>query len=337
MLKLAMVGLGYWGSHLLRNFLATPGVRVVSLCDIHPEALARALEKAPEAAGFGDFGQLLEGPAVDAVIIATPAKTHYPLARRALASGHHVLLEKPATRTVAEMKDLADLASSADLLLHIDHTPVFPPSVGQLKAAIDDAKARTGLGLRTYSSVRMGPYAMRDDVNVIADMGIHDLAVVDHLLDGRLPDTVSVLGRPWLADWPVAEGVINLSYGETMATIHVGWMSAEKRQLIRANFGDCLAMYEEFQPADKLRVYRMLADLERRLPDQYRYTLERLPPYETPPGETLTRVCAHFRDCITGNAKPMSGADMGLRLAAVLQAADVSLAKGGALVEVNRP
>ncbi len=337
MLRLAMVGLGYWGGHLLRNFLATPGVQVVALCDIQAEALARAREKAPQAAAFDDYARMLEDSSVDAVVVATPAKTHYPFARQALASGRHVLLEKPATGTVAEMRELADLASAGKRLLHIDHTPIFPPTVRQLKAAIDEGKARTGSGLRTYSSVRMGPYAMRDDVNIVADMGIHDLAVVDHLLDGRLPDTVSVLGRPWLADWPVAEAMINLSYGETMATIHVGWMSAEKRQLIRANFGDCLAMYEEFQPADKLRVYRMLADTERRLPDQYRYTLERLPACEAPPGETLGLVCAHFRDCIAGRARPLSGADMGLRLAAVLEAADISLATGGALVEVKRP
>lgn len=337
MLKLAVVGLGYWGGHLLRNFLATPGVRIGSLCDIHPGALARAREKVPDAACFGEYGQMLEGPAVDAVVIATPAKTHFLFARQALASGLHVLLEKPATGTVAEMRELADLAQAGKRLLHIDHTPIFPPTVRCLKAAIDKAKTHTGRGLRTYGSVRMGPYAMRDDVNIVADMGIHDLALVDHLLDGQPPDTVSVLGRPWLDGWPVAEAIINLSYGETMATIHVGWMSAEKRQLIRANFGDCLALYEEFLPDDKLRVYRMVPDTERLVPDQYRYTLERLPVVEAAPSETLALVCAHFRDCIAGSAQPMSGPDMGLRLAAVLEAADVSLASGGALVEVKRP
>lgn len=337
MLNVAMVGLGYWGNNLLRNFLATPEVRVVALCDLRPDILAAAREKAPQAAGYADYGAMLAGTPADAVVVATPAKTHFPFARDALAAGRHVLLEKPATGSLAEMRELAALAAAGNRVLHIDHTPIFPYSVDRLKAAIADERERTGRGLRTLSSVRMGPYALRDDVHIVADVAIHDLALFDHLLDGRLPDTLSVLGRRWLPDWPVAEAVVNLSYGDTMATVHVGWMCAEKRQLIRANFGDCLAMYEEPLAADKLRIYRMVPDTERRLPDQYRYTLERVPGAEPPPGETLARLCAHFRDCIAGRESALSGAAMGLRLAAVLEAADASLAAGGALVEVARP
>lgn len=338
MLKLAIVGLGYWGNHLLRNFLNTPDIQVAALCDIRPGALASAREKAPEAACFEDFEALVAEAAVDAIAIVTPAKTHFPFARRALAAGRHVFLEKPATHAVANMRELADLARASGRALHIDHTPIFPPAVARLKAEIQRQRERTGVGLRTYTSVRMGPYALRDDANIVEDMAIHDLAVLDYLMDDRVPDAVSVLGRRWLPDWPVAEAMVNLSYGEAMASVHVSWMCAEKRQLIRVNFADCLSMYEEPQQADKLRVYRMVGAAPDDMPDQFRYTLARLEMPEAPPvGETLALVCAHFRDCCAGTVAPLSGADMGLRLAGILDAANRSLALDGQRVEVARP
>lgn len=338
MLNLAIVGLGYWGSHLLRNFANTPGIRVVALCDIRPEALARGSEKVPDARCFTDFETMVRDATADAIAIITPAKTHFPFAQRALSAGRHVFLEKPATQSVADMGELARLAQAGGLALHIDHTPVFPPAVGRLKAEIDRRRAETGVGMRTYSSVRMGPYALRDDANIVEDMAIHDLAVLDYLQDGRMPDTVSVLGRRWLPDWPVAEAMVNLAYGEAMATIHVGWMSAEKRQLIRVNFADCLSMYEEPQPDNKLRIYRMAEPAPGDMPDQYRYTLDRQDLPEPPPaGETLALVCGHFRDCVSGTAAPLSGTEMGLRMACILEAANQSLELGGQRADVARP
>lgn len=338
MLNLAIVGLGYWGGHLLRNFLNTPGIRVTALCDIRHEALARASEKAPDARCFQDFESMVREAAADAIAVITPAKTHFPFAQQALTAGRHVFLEKPATQSVADMRELVRLARAGNLALHIDHTPIFPPTVGRLKAEIDRRRMDTGVGLRTYSSVRMGPYALRDDANIVEDMAIHDLAVLDHLLDGCAPDTVSVLGRRWLPDWPVAEAMVNLAYGEAMATIHVSWMSAEKRQLIRVNFADCLSMYEEFLPENKVRIYRMVEPAPGDMPDQYRYMLDRQDLPEPPPaGETLGLVCSHFRDCVAGTAAPLSGADMGLRMACILEAANKSLDLGGQRVDVARP
>lgn len=328
MVNLALIGIGYWGNNLLRNLLRVDTVKVDVLCDIRPEALAGLDEKVPGAVLVQDAAEAMRRPGLQAVVIAAPADSHFELAMQALQQGLHVLVEKPMTMRLDQAIQLQAEAVRVGKTLMIDQTCIYTPALEYLRAMLVSG----GRTFRTLSSVRMGPYAFRREVNIIEDVGVHDLAILDYLTGGALPERVTATGSAWLPDWPLAEAVLNLDYGSgRYATIHVSWLCPEKHQFIRINFVDGLAICEEQKPDNKLRIYDWQADSDRARPEQYRYQLgvPSIPPI--PNGETLLSMCRHFADCVLTGATPRSDGEMGIRLAKILAAAQQSLDTHGSV------
>ena len=191
MKTVALVGYGYWGPNLLRNYMELPGARVKWVCDSRSEALFKAQTRYPAIQGTTEFGDVLADPEVDAVVIATPISTHFQLAKDALLAGKHVFVEKPMTSTAATAAELVSQAEASGLTLMVGHTFVFSPPVRKVKDVIDSGELGKILFV-TSSRVNLGLH--QRDVSVIWDLAPHDLSILHYWL-GETPSTVSVAGR----------------------------------------------------------------------------------------------------------------------------------------------
>ncbi|MGE0684436.1 MAG: Gfo/Idh/MocA family protein, partial [Candidatus Binatia bacterium] len=180
MIHVAVLGYGYWGPNLIRNFLDTEDARMAVCCDLDERRLAQVEAKYPRIALTTDYNEVLKDPAIDAVVIATPVATHYVFARQALEHGKHVLVEKPMAASVAETESLIDIAAKRKLTLMVDHTFIYTGAVRKMKELI----ARGDLGELYYlDSVRINLGLFQKDVNVLWDQAPHDIAILDHLVE----------------------------------------------------------------------------------------------------------------------------------------------------------
>src|SRR5512139_1424224 len=191
MFSIGIIGYGYWGPNIVRNFSSLEGARVHSICDRSEEALKRAKKTYPQISTTRECGDILNSPEIDAVAVITPVSTHFELAKRALENGKHVFVEKPFTATVAQAEALIELADRKKLTIMVDHTFIFTGAVKKIKQLIDDKI----LGdLYYYDSIRVNLGLFQPDVNVIWDLAPHDFSVMDFLLDER-PAAVSSCGK----------------------------------------------------------------------------------------------------------------------------------------------
>ncbi len=330
-LRIGLIGYGYWGPNLVRNFGACPRTEPVAVCDASPARRAAASRAYPGLAAVATVDELLELP-LDAVAIATPVSTHYPLALRCLEAGKDVLVEKPLAGSVREAQLLADRASKLGRVLMVDHTYLFSNTVRRMKQLVESGD----LGeLHYVDSVRINLGLFQSDVNVIWDLAPHDLSIVEHLL-GAPARSISAWGcshaNPEIEDI----AYVNVDYGEKlMANFHVNWLSPVKvRQMIVAGSKKSL-IFNELNAAEPLKVYDRGIELseaeESRLRVGYRTGDMWSPHIE--PGEALQAMVAHFAECARGEAEPVSDGRMGVRVVRLLEAATRSIrAQGGRLV-----
>ena len=341
-IRLAQFGVGRWGNHLLRNFLALPTVEVVAVVEPRTEQHAEIRDKF----GLADSVELtteaeavLTRADIDVVAIATPAATHYALIKTALQQGKHVLAEKPLTLNVAESEELCALAEQNDLQLIIDHTYLFHPVVqaGQSVLAKDTLGAlRYGYATRT----NLGP--VRPDVDALWDLSIHDIAIFNHWL-GETPIAVSAQGQIWLqGDRTSAEHFpkgladvawLRLFYSSGFeATIHVSWANPDKQRRLCVVGDRGTLVFDEMQPTEPLvlqhgafepqGLYFVPTNLEREV-------------VVVPPGEPLKAVCQHFIQCVTDNQNSeISSGQIGTDLVSALVALSKSLNQDGQRVEL---
>lgn len=330
-LGIAVVGCGYWGPNLIRNFSSCPSTEVVALCDRDGEALQRAGVACPLAAKVGDFRAVLDDPTVDAVAIATPVATHGPLAAAALRAGKHVLVEKPLAMSGREAEELVRLAERDGLTLMVDHTFIYSAPIRKIKELVDSGE----LGEIYYlDSVRINLGIFQNDVNVIWDLAPHDLSIVEHLL-GRLPRSVAATGtchaRPDLED----VAYLSLDFGGSLlASFHVNWLSPVKvRHLIVAGSKKSL-VYNDLNHWEPVKVYDRGITVDegpearRGLLINYRAGDVWSPHLE--PSEPLQNVVRHFAECVQTGQRPLTDGEAGLRVVRILEAAQRSIkAQGG--------
>jgi predicted dehydrogenase len=327
----AVVGCGYWGPNLIRNFTTCRATEVVAVCDRDPGRLRVGLELSPRARGVADVGEILADDAIEAVAIATPPRTHGPLARAALRSGKHVLIEKPMAVSLAEAEELVDLAERSGLTLMVDHTFLYSPAVRKVKQLIDSGE----LGQIYYvDSVRINLGLFQNDVNVLWDLAIHDLAIVDYLV-GRSPLGVSAFGSSHTGTAIEDVAYLNLDFGDNLlASFHVNWLSPVKiRHLIVGGSKKGL-VFNDLDPAEPVKVYdrgivvedlavaRRGALVSYRIGDVWSPQVDRTEP--------LQNVVGHFADCIRSGATPLTDGRAGLRIVRILDLAQRSLQTQGA-------
>jgi predicted dehydrogenase len=331
-IRIGLIGYGYWGPNLIRNFSACPLTEAVAVCDASPARRAAVGRAYPGLATVSSVDELLDLE-IDAVAIATPVSTHYPLALRCLEAGKDVLVEKPLAATVREAQTLADRAERLGRVLMVDHTYLFSNAVRRMKQFVESDE----LGELYYvDSVRINLGLFQNDVNVIWDLAPHDLAIVEHLL-GIAPRSISAWGCAH-AD-PMIEDIayVNVDYAERlMASFHVNWLSPVKvRQMILAGSKKSL-IFNELNPSEPVKVYDRgievsAAEEAQRLRVGYRTGDMWSPHIE--PGEALQAVVSHFAECIRERAVPVSDGRMGVRVVRLLEAATRSIrAQGGRVV-----
>ncbi len=328
--SVGVIGLGYWGPNLVRNFYEHPGFELRWACDARPARLAAVKQRYPTVQLSSDVAELLSDPQLDAVAIATPVGTHFELARKALEAGKHVLVEKPMTRTVAEADQLVTLAEKARRVLMVDHTFLFTPAVSEIHKQV--AAGELG-SLYFIDSVRINLGIFQHDVNVLWDLAPHDLSIITHVL-GRMPRRVSAVGachtRSDLAD--IAH--LYLDFGDDLiAHVHSSWLSPVKvRQMVFGGSKRTL-IYNDIEPSEKIRVYAAGVDLKENDEEGIQRTLVSyrrgdvlIPNLDL--REALNAEVEHFHSAIVNQTPCISGGEFGRNIVRALTAADESLKSG---------
>ncbi|HMC82308.1 MAG TPA: Gfo/Idh/MocA family oxidoreductase [Candidatus Polarisedimenticolia bacterium] len=335
MIHLGIIGYGYWGPNLTRNFVEIPESTVVHVADLDPARLALARSRYPGVKVSTDSREMLKDPRVDAVAIATPVSTHYELAREVLESGRHVLVEKPMTETVRDGERLIELAEKKNRVLMVDHTFLYAGAVRKIKEIMD----RRELGeVYYFDSVRVNLGLFQQDVNVLWDLAAHDVAIMNHVL-GLMPTAVSAIGA-----WHFKEGAEDIAYltalfeGRCIAHFHVNWLAPVKVRMTLIGGSRKMVVYDDTQASEKVKVYDKGLSVETR-EDIYRILVQyRSGDMQAPqldPTEPLQIECLHFLDCIRTGRKPLSDGQLGLNVVRILQAAQRSMRNRGRIVPVN--
>lgn len=333
-MNVGVIGYGYWGPNLVRNFGEVDEVHVKWIADLRADRRGQAAKRHAHIRVTSDAGDIFNDPDVSAIVIATPVAGHFELASRALEAGKHVLIEKPMTRTVAEAEALVALADRQGLVLMVDHTFIYTGAVQRIKEVVDVGE----LGDLMYlDSVRINLGLFQSDVDVLWDLAPHDIAILNHLVP-ELPISVSAAGADHTGSGLVDVAYITLHYpGNFIAHLHVNWLSPVKIRQMLLGGSRRMLVYDDMEPSEKVRVYdrgvRVTTEegIHRTLVD-YRTGDMWAPKLAN--REALSVECGHFVECVRFNRVPQSSGRAGLNVVRVLEAAQRSLAGRGERVSV---
>jgi predicted dehydrogenase len=336
-IRLAVVGCGYWGPNLIRNFSRLPDCDLAALCDQDTVRLQAAGQAQPMVRRVNDYDALLADSTLDAVAIATSAATHYQLARKALLAGKHVYVEKPMCLRAVDAADLVATAARQARLLMVGHLLEYHPSIEFLKSYIDAGH----LGeLRYLYSQRLNLGQVRHDENALWSLAPHDIAVANFLL-GDQPTEVCAVGQSYLQSGVQDVVFLTMKYrGERLVHIHVSWLDPHKTRKLTVVGSSQMAVFDDMEPSEKIRLYDRGVDFP---PITYsdpgaamklRFGDICIP--RLPDGEPLFLECQHFIDCIREGRQPRSDGLDGLRVVEVLEGAERSLLDEGRPVSIGQ-
>jgi predicted dehydrogenase len=333
MIKVGVIGYGYWGPNIVRNLHGLDSTRAEMVCDKSPSALARVRKAYPGIRAVADPVEILRSPDVDAVAVITPVWTHYELAKMALENGKHVFIEKPFTSNAAQAEELIELAARKKLTIMVDHTFLFTGAVRKIRELTDSG----ALGdLYYYDSLRVNLGLFQHDVSVIWDLAPHDLAIMDHIIKGE-PEAIVATGERHL------NGVEDVAFmtiyfpRNVIAHINVNWLSPVKIRTTLIGGQKKMLVWNDLVADEKIRVYDKgvqiasgegIRDLlvSYRTGDMWAPQVEQL--------EALHVELDYFADCIMNNKVPFNDGHAGLRVVRMLEAADASIQKRGELIRL---
>jgi predicted dehydrogenase len=331
-IRMGVIGYGYWGPNIVRNFHRQERSRVVAICDKSPKSLQRARQSYPEIRAIDECNDILTATDIDAIAIVTPVWTHYELAKIALENGKHVFVEKPFTCTTAQAEELIELAERKNLTIMVDHTFLFTGAVKRIKEFIDNGT----LGdLYYYDSTRVNLGLFQHDVNVLWDLAPHDLSIMDYLIKDK-PEAIVATGERHLNG--VADiAFLTLYYPNNMiGHINVNWLSPVKVRTTLIGGEKKMLVWNDLEADEKLKIYdkgvQMSGDGVYQLLVSYRSGDMWAPRVEQV--EALKLEAAYFVDCIVNNKKPFNDGAAGLHVVRVLEAADQSLQQRGKVIRL---
>jgi predicted dehydrogenase len=338
MLRVGIIGCGYWGPNLIRNFVMNDGTEAVQVADLRSERLAAVNKVFPAVKTTTDANELFANPDIDLVAIATPVTSHLPLAKAALEAGKHVLLEKPLTCTSAQSEELCALADAKGLHLFVDHTFLFTGAVKKLKQLIDSDE----LGEILYiDSMRMNLGLYQQDVSVIWDIAPHDLSIMQYLL-GKNPTAVSAITAARASAKPEIYDLayLSLKYGPVLAHVSLSWLSPVKvRQMIVAG-SKKMAIFDDLQNVSKVQIYDcgatpVVSESSEIVQVQWEYRRGDMHAPVLDGTEALRAEIDYMIKCIAdGQRDPINSGRRGLEIVRTLETADRSATQGGAFVAV---
>lgn len=340
-INVAMVGLGYWGPNLVRNFVGLENVRVAALCDLDVKRAEMFRQRfCPDARIVSDYRLLADDPQVDAVVIATPIRTHHELGSFFLASGKHVFIEKPLARTEEECRSLIDLAQQHKRVLMVGHVFEYNVAVQRIKQYIDSGE----LGRLFYVySQRVNLGRIQHDVNALWSFAPHDVSILNYWF-GQQPVQVSARGFSYLNSGIEDVVFVTLQYPNGVgAHLHLGWLDPRKVRLMTLVASKKMLVYDDVSLDGKIQIYdKGIADLHDFLEApgsfaEFQFQL-RVGDLVIPTiqfSEPLQSECQHFIDCIQGGRRPLTDGLNGLRVVRVLEAAERSLQQDGKPIELS--
>lgn len=329
MVKCAIIGYGYWGPNLVRNFAATPNTLVHTVADLRPDRLAMVSKAYPSIQVTSDMDSIWSNPEIDAVIIATPVFTHFELARKALMAGKHVLLEKPMTDTVAHAQELIALSKEHGKVLMVDHTFLYTSAVQKMKGLIDSGDLGA---VKYFDSTRINLGLIQQDVNVLWDLAPHDISILDYLIAAS-PTSVQATGISHIHN-----GIENIAYltvkyaHDFIAHFHCSWSSPVKIRMMLLGGDKKMVVFNDMEPTEKIRIYdtahTVSSDEEKqRVLVDYRIGDVFMPKLEMK--EALGGMARDFINAITTGSKPIASYESGLNTIRILEAAQISIKEQG--------
>ncbi|MGQ9458352.1 MAG: Gfo/Idh/MocA family protein [Anaerolineae bacterium] len=336
MISVGLIGYGYWGPNLARNFHQLPEATLAACCDVDPERLALVRRLYPHVRTTTRVEDLWADPSLDAVAIATPVRTHYGLAKAALEAGKHVLVEKPITACSTEAEDLIVLAERRGRVLMVGHTFEYNPAVWKIKELIQAGD----LGEIYYAySTRVNLGRLQRDLNALWSIAPHDISILIYLLEA-MPHEVSARGGTYL-DAGIEDVVfVDLEFPKgVVAHIHASWLDPCKVRRMTLVGSKKMVLYDDVDSEGKIRVYDkgVLRVGNGQIFGEFHYKVHSgdiwIPRIEA--SEPLRNECAHFVECILQGKRPRTDGESGLRVVRVLEAAQRSLERRGAPVAVE--
>ena len=336
MINIAVIGYGYWGPNLVRNFAETPGAKLAGVADVNPKRLSVASGRYPYAKFTQNAAELIEDPGVDVVVISTPVSSHYELALAALRAGKHVLVEKPLAATVEQGLRLIDEAERRRLVLMVDHTFVYTGAVRRIKEMVD----KGDLGrIYYYDSVRVNLGLFQHDVNVMWDLAVHDLSIMDYVIAAK-PAAVSATGISHVIGEPENIAYLTFLFNENfIAHIHVNWLAPVKVRRTLIGGSNKMVVYDDLEPSEKIKVYDKGINLKDNPEGVYQMMVSYRSGDMWAPRLDLTEAlkteAEEFVRCVETGARPITDGLAGLRMVQYLEAATLSLKNSGKLVNLE--
>jgi predicted dehydrogenase len=336
MTNVGIIGLGYWGPNLVRNFNALGTVNVSMVADLDAERREKICKMYPNTMGVASGEDILNNPEIDAVVLATPIKTHYNLAKKALEMGKHVLVEKPLATSRAEAQELIDLAKQKGLALMVDHTFLYTGAVQKIKDLVQSGEIGE---LQYFDSTRVNLGLFNPNYSVAWDLAVHDLSIFDYISNGKQATAVSATGISHTALDIEDISYITLHFADKMmAHITSSWISPVKIRSTLIGGTKKMVIYDDVEPTEKIKIYDSgftvtePEEMHKFLID-YRFGDIHIP--KIAQTEALLGVAKDFISAVTTGSTPLSNAETGLRVVAILEAAQKSMAQRGAVIDLQ--
>ena len=333
MVRIGVVGYGYWGPNLVRNFAETPSAEIAAVADLDTNKLATVKRRFPAVNITTNFNDLLSDPSIDAVAIATPVNTHYELAMAALKAGKHVWVEKPMTETVEQAQRLVDEAERRGKVLHVDHTFIYTGAVQKMAEII---KADELGKIYYYDSIRVNLGLFQRDVSVISDLAVHDFSILDHLF-GEQPSAVTASGMNHFPGTPENLAYVTLYYDSGMiAHVNCSWLAPVKVRQILVGGSKKMVTYDDLEASEKIKIYdkgvSFTDDPEKIQEMRVGYRTGDMWAPKLAVTEALRVEGDQFVDCIRQSKKSLTDGQLGLRVVQLIEAASESMRNKGKTV-----
>jgi predicted dehydrogenase len=336
MIRIGVVGYGYWGPNIVRNLQKVDGARVEMICDKSPEMLKRVKQAHPGVPVTQDSSDILDSTHIDAVAIVTPVWTHFELAKAALLNGKHVFVEKPFTSDSEQAEELIDLADQRGLTIMVDHTFLFTGAVRKIRQLIDSQ----ALGnLYYYDSTRVNLGLFQHDVNVIWDLAPHDLSIMDYLLGGDA-EAISATGQRHLNGHEDIAFITVYFPRNVIAHINVNWLSPVKVRTTLIGGEKKMLVWNDLEADEKIKIYDKGVEIRSRegvYQALVKYRSGDMWAPQVEPGEALKTELDYFVECISNQQRPINDGQAGYRIVKMLEAANRSVKKQGEIVRVSTP
>ncbi len=336
-INIGVIGYGYWGPNLVRNFSELADARMHTVADLNSKALETVKKRYPATNVTTDVQAMIRDPEIDAIAIATPVSTHFSLAMAALKAGKHVWLEKPMTETSMQARALIEEANKRGLTLHVDHTFVYTGPVRKMREMVQSGELGKAL---YYDSTRINLGLFQRDVNVIADLAVHDFSILDYVFEQH-PIAVSASGINHYPGTPENLAFLTLFYESGfIAHVNVSWLAPVKVRTILIGGANKMITFDELQPSEKLKIYDKgvsFTDDPAKIHEmRVGYRAGDMWAPKVDGAEALLVEGKHFVDCIKTGKTPISNGEFGFRMVELIEAATASMRGRGETIHLPK-